>query len=148
MPVIDDKVLDLFREVAPPVEAFARRRDLRLDRYRKGKSAWELRFAREQGGEAAIVLSFREPAGHVLDISAVWWLDDLAAQTRRLRSEKIGAYYRRDGPGALERFLEEAFLRIGRWTEADLGPAHGPYREWARASAPSPAADRDRLPRH
>lgn len=135
MPTINDRVLDAFRQVAPTVEAFARMHDLRIERYPKGKSAWQLRFARPQGGEAAIVLSHREPAGHVLDVSAVWWLDDLAAQTRRLRSEKIGAYYPRDGAGALEHFLDEAFARIGHWTEADLGPAHGPYRNWARGRA-------------
>lgn len=146
---VDDKVLEAFRPIALPVEAFVRRHDVRVDRYPKGKSAWELRFARGQGGEAAIVLSYREPTGHVLDVSAVWWLDDFAARTRRVHSEKVGAHYRRDGDPALERLLEDAFARIGRWTDADLGPARGPYRDWARThSAESFAAERERLPRH
>jgi len=149
MPAIDDKVRELFFEVAPSVEAFAGTRDLRIDRYRKGKSAWELRFAREQGGEAAIVLSFREPVGHVLDVSAVWWLDDFATQTRRVRAEKIGAHYRRDSGAALKRLLEDAFARIEGWTVADLGPPRGPYRGWAQShTAESFTAERERLPRH
>lgn len=149
MALIDDKVLDLFREVAPTVDAFAIQRQVRIDRYPKGKSAWELRFACDKGGEAAIVLSYREPTRHVLDVSAVWWIDDFRAQTRRVRSEKVGAHYRRDGTSALERLLEDAFTRIQRWTDADLGPPHGPYRDWVRThTAESFAAERDRLPRH
>lgn len=145
---IDDKVLELFREVAASVEGFARERDLSIDRYRKAKSAWELRFAREKGGEAAIVLSYREPLGHVLDVSAVWWLDDFDARTRRVRAEKIGTHYRRDSGAALVHLLDEAFARIQSWNDADLGPPHGPYREWATHTPESFAAERERLPRH
>lgn len=149
MPAVGDKVLEAFRRIALPVEAFARRHDVRLDRYPKGKPAWELRFARGQGGEAAIVLSYREPTGHVLDVSAVWWLDDFDARTRRVHSEKIGAHYGRDGDPALERLLEDAFTRIAGWKNADLGPARGPYRDWAKThTAESFAAQRERLPRH
>jgi hypothetical protein len=149
MPLIDDKVLELFREVAPGVEAFARTRQLQIDRYRKGKSSWELRFARQRGGEAAIVLSFREPWGHVIDVSAVWWVDNFATQTRRVHSEKIGAHYRRDQEPALKQLLEEAFGRIQAWTDADLGQPHGPYRDWIRThTSESFAAERDRLPQH
>lgn len=149
MPLIDDKVLDLFREVAPTVEAFARTRQLQIDRYRKGKSSWDLRFARQRGGEAAIVLSFREPWGHVIDVSAVWWVDDFAAQTRRVHSEKVRAHYRRDQQPALEQLLDNAFRRIQGWTDADLGQPHGPYREWSRThTADSFAAEREALPHH
>jgi hypothetical protein len=149
MRTVDDKVLEAFRLVAPTVEAFARINDLRIDRYQRGKPAWELRFARDRGGEAAILIGFREPEGHVLDIASVWWLDDFPSLTRRLRSEKIGTYYRRDGGAALERLLTEALARIDRWTEGDLGPPRGPYRDWPRLhTAESFAAERERLPRH
>jgi len=149
MPSVDDKVLEAFRRIALAVEAFARRHDVRVDRYPKGKPAWELRFMRGRGGEAAIVLSYREPQGHVLDVSAVWWVDDFAARTRRVRSVKVGTHYARDGDSALVRLLEDAFIRIGGWTDADLGPARGPYRDWARThTAESFAAQRERLPRH
>jgi hypothetical protein len=149
MPAVDEHVLELFREVAPTVETFARKHDLRIDRYRKGKSAWELRFARQRGGEAAIVLSSREPTGHVVDVTAVWWIDDFAAQTRRVRTEKIGAHYRRDGGPALEQLLEAAFRRIQGWTDADLGQPYGPFRDWARThTAETFAAEREKLPCH
>lgn len=146
---VDEQVLERFREVAPTVETFARDRDLRIDRYRKGKSAWELRFARQRGGEAAIVLSSREPTGHVMDVSAVWWVDDFASRTRRIRTEKIGAHYRRDGEPALAQLLDAALLRVQGWTEADLGQPYGPFRDWAQThSAESFAAERERLPCH
>jgi hypothetical protein len=149
MPAVDEHVLELFREVAPTVETFAREHDLRIDRYRKGKSAWELRFARQRGGEAAIVLSSREPTGHMVDVTAVWWIDDFAAQTRRVRTEKIGAHYRRDGGPALEQLLEAAFRRIQGWTDADLGQPYGPFRDWARThTAETFAAEREKLPCH
>jgi len=149
MRTVDDEVLEAFRVIAPTVEAFARTNDLLIDRYRRGKPAWELRFARNRGGEAAIVIGYRQPEGHVLDIASVWWLDDFTAQTRRLRSEKIGTYYRRDGVAELEHLLAESLARIGRWTEVDLGPPRGPYRDWSRLhTAESFAAERERLPRH
>src|SRR3982075_279383 len=92
---IPTEIVDAFRAVAPAIEAFAREHDLLIDRYRRGKPSWELRFARRLGGEAVLTISYRERTGHVLDVSATWWLDDGATRTRRLRAEKIGVYDRR-----------------------------------------------------
>jgi len=114
--------------VAPAIEAFAQEQGLLIERYRRGKPAWELRFARRLGGEATIAISYRERTGHVLDVSAIWWLDDPAAQTRRLRSEKIGVYDRRAVPAALAQQLKNALTIVDRWTLEDLGPPHGPFR--------------------
>jgi len=114
--------------VAPAIEAFAQEQGLLIERYRRGKPAWELRFARRLGGEATIAISYRERTGHVLDVSAIWWLDDPAAQTRRLRSEKIAVYDRRAVPAALAQQLKNALTIVDRWTLEDLGPPHGPFR--------------------
>ena len=114
--------------MAPAIEAFAQEQGLLIERYRRGKPAWELRFARRLGGEATIAISYRERTGHVLDVSAIWWLDDPAAQTRRLRSEKIGVYDRRAVPAALAQQLKNALTIVDRWTLEDLGPPHGPFR--------------------
>src|SRR2546428_10184221 len=103
--------------VAPAIEAFAREHDLLIDRYRRGKPAWELRFARRLGGEAVLTVSYRERTGHVLDVSTTWWVDDRPLRTRRLRSPKIGAYDRRCTPAALVQHL-----RAGRPTGAQSGP--------------------------
>ncbi len=92
---IPTQIVDAFRAVAPAIEAFARQHDLLIDRYRRGKPSWELRFARRIGGEAVLTISYRERTGHVLDVSVTWWLDDRATRTRRLRSDKIGVYDRR-----------------------------------------------------
>lgn len=122
--------MDAFRAVAPALEAVARENDLLIERYRRGKPAWELRFARAVGGEAALTISYRERTGHVLDVIATWWLDDRAGQTRRLRSEKIGVFDRRDPPLVLRNLLERGLTTIDRWTVADLGPPHGPFTDW------------------
>jgi hypothetical protein len=125
---IPTEIVEAFRAVAPTVEDFARENDLLIERYRRGKAAWELRFARRGGGEAVLTLSYRERTGHVLDLSATWWVDDPVARTRRLRSEKIAVFDRRDQPAALRRQLEAALARIDQWTDADLGPPHGPFK--------------------
>jgi hypothetical protein len=125
---IPAEIVDAFRAVAPAIEAFAQEQGLLIDRYRRGKPAWELRFARRLGGQAVIAISYRERTGHVLDVSAVWWLDDPAAQTRRLRSEKIAVYDRRAAPAALARQLDQALTIVDGWTLDDLGPAHGPFK--------------------
>ena len=109
-----------------------------IERYRRGKPAWELRFARRLGGEAVIAISYRERTGHVLDISAVWWLDDPAAQTRRLRSEKVAVYDRRAVPSTLAQQLVKAVTIVDRWTLDDLGPPRGPFKP-----APEEPADRE-----
>jgi len=101
---------------------------LLIERYRRGKPAWELRFARRLGGEAVIAIGYRERTGHVLDVSAVWWLDDRTAQTRRLRSEKVAVYDRRAAPATLARQLDAALDIVDRWTLDDLGPPHGPFK--------------------
>jgi len=124
------EIVDAFRSVAPIVEAFAREHDLLIERYRRGKSAWELRFARRQGGEAVITLSYRERTGHVLDLSVTWWIDDRGNQSRRLRSEKVAVYDRRATPATLRQQLGAALLTVDCWTLDDLGPPHGPFRTW------------------
>jgi hypothetical protein len=125
---IPAEIVDAFRAVAPAIEAFAQEQGLLIERYRRGKPAWELRFARRLGGEAVIAVSYRERTGHVLDVSAVWWVDDPAAQTRRLRSEKIDVYDRRAAPAALAQQLDAALTIVDRWTLDDLGQPHGPFK--------------------
>jgi hypothetical protein len=131
---IPTEIVDAFRAVSPPMETFAREHDLLIDRYRRGKPAWELRFARHLGGQAVITISYRERTGHVLDVIATWWLDDPANRTRRLRSGKIGVYDRRAAATALTELLETALATIDRWTLADLGPPHGPFPAAASAA--------------
>lgn len=119
--------MDAFRAVAPAIEAFAREHDLLIDRYRRGKPAWELRFARRLGGEAVLTISYRERTGHVLDVSTTWWVDDRPLRTRRLRSEKIGVYDRRATPAALVQHLEAGLRIVDQWGLSDLGPPRGPF---------------------
>jgi hypothetical protein len=139
---IPAEIVDAFRAVAPTVEAFAQAQGLLIERYRRGKPAWELRFARRLGGEAVIAISSRERTGHVLDISVVWWVDDPAAQTRRLRSEKVAVYDRRAVPAALAQQLDQALAVVDRWTLDDLGPPHGPFKP-----APQEPGGRELKPR-
>jgi len=124
---IPTQIVDAFRAVAPAIEACAREHDLLIDRYRRGKPSWELRFARRVGGQAVLTISYRERTGHVLDVSVTWWLDDRATQTRRLRSEKIGVYDRRAPSTALVQQLETALATVDHWTLEDLGPPRGPF---------------------
>jgi hypothetical protein len=127
---IPTEIVDAFRLIAPAVEAFAREHNLLIERYRRGKPAWELRFARRAGGEAAVTISYRERTGHVLDVSVIWWVDDRQQRTRRLRSEKIAVYDRRAAAPVLVEQLRSALATIDRWTTADLGPPHGPFKQW------------------
>ncbi len=124
---IPTQIVDAFRAVAPAVETFAREHDLLIDRYRRAKPAWELRFARRLGGQAVITISYRERTGHVLDVSTTWWLDDRETRTRRLRSAKIGVYDRRAAPTALTELMRTALATVDGWTLEDLGPPHGPF---------------------
>ena len=124
---VPTEIVDAFRAVAPAIEEFARTHELLIERYRRGKAAWQLRFVRRQGGEAALTVSYRERTGHVLDVSATWWVDDRQSRTRRLRSEKIDVYDRRDSPKVLAQQLAAGLATIDRWTEVDLGSPHGPF---------------------
>jgi hypothetical protein len=144
---VPDQIVEAFRAIAPAVEEFAREQNLLIERYRRGKAAWELRFARRLGGEAAITLSYRERTGHVLDLSAIWWVDDFAARTRRLVSEKVAVYDRRESTQTLRGQLLRALELIDAWRLDDLGPVHGPYLEWSKKyTAESFSQERDRLP--
>ncbi len=144
---VPDEIVDAFRAVAPTLEAFARSNDLLIERYRRGKAAWELRCARRQGGEACLTVSYRERTGHLLDVSATWWVDDFASGTRRLVSAKVGAFNRRENPQRLEHLLAAAMNRVDQWALADLGPPHGPFVEWPKQhTADTFTEERDRLP--
>jgi hypothetical protein len=124
---IPDEILEAFRAVAPTIESFARDRELSIERYRNGKAAWELTIEPIQGGEASLTISYRERTGHVLDISAVWWVDDAVSQTRRLHADKIGIWDRRGSSQELRAMLEDGLQRINGWTRRDLGLPRGPY---------------------
>src|SRR5256885_1820316 len=102
---VPTEIIDAFRAVSPTLEDFARQHDLLIERYRRGKAAWELRFARRAGGGAVVTISYRERTGHVLDVSITWWVDDREGRTRRLRSEKVGVYDRRTAPSELRQRL-------------------------------------------
>ena len=125
---IPTDIVDAFRTVAPAIEPFARDHKLLIDRYRRGKPAWELRFARRVGGEAVLTASYRERTGHVIDVSATWWVDDRITQTRRLRSTKVGVYDRRAPAAVLRQLLETALATVDGWTPAELGPPRGPFK--------------------
>ena len=131
---IPTQIVDAFRAVAPAIETFAREHDLLIDRYRRGKPSWELRFARRLGGQAVLTISYRERTGHVLDVSTTWWLDDRVTQTRRLRSEKIGVYDRRAPSASLVQLLEAGLGTVDQWTLPDLGPPRGPFAAAASAA--------------
>jgi hypothetical protein len=143
---IPTQIVDAFRVVAPAVETFAREHDLLIERYRRGKPSWELRFARRLGGDAVLTISYRERTGHVLDVSATWWLDDRETRTRRLRSEKIGVYDRRAPSAALVQQLETGLATVDGWTLSDLGPPRGPYPNTTGTISP-PFPRRGRLMR-
>src|SRR5436309_15170155 len=91
---VPTEIIDAFRAVSPTLEDFARQHDLLIERYRRGKAAWELRFARRAGGEAIVTISYRERTGHVLDISVTWWVDDREGQTRRSEERSVGKGWR------------------------------------------------------
>jgi len=140
---IPTQIVDAFREVAPAIEAFAREHDLLIDRYRRGKPVWELRFARRLGGQAVITISYRERTGHVLDVSTTWWLDDPASKTRRLRSEKIAVFDRRAPSSVLAQQLAAGLAMVDNWTLSDLGPPRGPFpANTATISPPFPRRGR------
>jgi hypothetical protein len=125
------EIVEAFRAVAPTLEAFARTNGFLIERYRRGKAAWELRCARQQGGEACLTISYRERTGHLLDVSATWWMDDFTSRTRRLVSAKAGAFDRRDSHRRLEQLLTDAMHQIDGWAPSDLGPPRGPFNDWA-----------------
>ena len=124
---IPEEIIDAFRAIAPTIESFARDQDLSIERYRRGKAAWELSLEPPRGGRASLTISYRERTGHLVDVSAVWWVDDPESRTRRLHADKIGAWERRASSQALRAMLEDGLRRIKAWTENDLGPPRGPY---------------------
>lgn len=91
------------------------------------------------------MVSYREATAHAFDVAALWWVDDYAARTRRLKSVKIGPYLRRDPRSMLQTMLDDALAQISSWTLNDLGRTIGPY-QW-RSSREELEADLARLPR-
>lgn len=144
--LVPEEIIEAFRAVAPTIEEVARVNDLLIDRYRRGKAAWELRFRRRLGGEACLTVSYRERTGHVLDISATWWVDNVASRTRRLVSAKIGTFNRREPLALLHALLRKGLDRVDAWTPDDLGQPHGPFTSWPQPDAAETIKEQDRLP--
>ena len=97
---IPTQIVDAFRAVAPAIEAFAREHDLLIDRYRRGKPSWELRFARRVGGGFGVALGFARRA--VARLTGLELSAPISGQ-RAMRPERHGEERRADAQGRTRR---------------------------------------------
>ena len=122
------KLERFFRVIATVLEGFARRHNLRIEKYYHQSPSWSFLFRHPKGGTAKVEVH-RE--GEVLlRISWCWWYDDFDAATRWGRTV-------RRAPMALDSQLLDVELetalsdllssRFGEWDESHTG-----YTQWKK----------------
>ena len=75
-----------FAPIAPVLEAFASRHNLRVDKYYHHESSWAFRFNHPRGGQASITVHHCRSGDASVD--SIWYVDDYDTFTRSI--------YRRD----------------------------------------------------
>jgi len=118
-----------FQPIAPTIEAFAKRRNLSLEKYFHDSPAWFLRFAHPKGGDASIqITNFSDLVG----VISSWAFDDDDLATRYLHWEDAKRVAK--DPHTLVNALNASFRYIvtrefGDWNQVSSDLANKRRRE-------------------
>ena len=130
-------VVSFFEAIAEPLNAFANRRNLVIDKYYHNAADWTFRFAHPVGGNGQIQV-MRVGDGS-LWIALSWYIDDYNSFTRSIKYDT----WKNISPDteALTVLLENALAtilgwKLGEWTEV-FGSNEYPWgqytkKEWDR----------------
>jgi hypothetical protein len=79
-------IRSFFAGIAPALEAFADKHNLKIDKYYHESPTWTLMFRHPQKGIAMIEVE--RLSGCSLRLRAVWWHDDYDAATRSVKQRQ------------------------------------------------------------
>ena len=128
-PEFSDKVLPtleaFFSPLAPVLEAFASKHNMKIVRYYHQSPTWSLQFRHPEGGIAKI--DVERCANREVKIWACWWHDDYDRATRSIK--------RRDGRRTkvpcldLEAALETTLTTVVSWEFGSWDSVHEGYEK-------------------
>jgi hypothetical protein len=116
--VKERKELDrFFSALAPALEGFAQRHNLRLQKYYHQAPSWDFLFRHPSGGVGQIEVQRASEA--TISIVSDWWYDDYDAATRFIKSTTLGPMpVNSEVTIKLENALSEVLSwRFGDWDE-------------------------------
>jgi hypothetical protein len=96
------------------IRAFAEDHSMHLDKYYHEGHEWSLIFARKTGGVAKIEVVLKDIEKEKFSITAMWWVDTWADETRHTIQTKIADHLSTDGSNELRKKLEAAVVMINR----------------------------------
>jgi hypothetical protein len=114
------------------IRTFAENHSMHLDTYYHEGHDWSLIFARKTGGVAKIEVVLKDIEKEKFSITAMWWVDTWADETRHTTQATIADHISIDGSDELRKKLEAAVVMINRWGKDDL-TNHYPDMGWQKS---------------
>lgn len=118
-----------FAKLAPLLNRFASKHNLKLEKYYHESSSWSLQFRHPHGGIAKI--DVEKHSDNTVRIWACWWHDDYDKATRsikRLETEPMDT-----AAAVLEVALDSTLARVVAWEFGTWDSVHGGYEDtWHR----------------
>jgi hypothetical protein len=122
-----------FAPIATQLRDFARRHNLKLEKYYHEAPAWSFLFRHPLGGVGKVDVE-KESDTHCT-LRKCWWCDDYEAGIRSLRQAQTDAFQR--SPEGLADLLDDALRDILSWPDCSWTEQHGGFSDiwqttWSR----------------
>lgn len=114
------------------IELFAKKYNLRIEKYFHDFPSWDLTFQRKDGVYGRIEILFRTEQNDGFDLYLILWQDDFESTTRKLREIHRGTFFNTQPKNQLENELEKIIEEIKKIQINNLDKVYGPYKEWKK----------------
>jgi hypothetical protein len=114
-----------FSKLAPLLERFASKHDLKIEKYYHESHSWSLQFRHPRGGVSKI--DVEKHSDNKIRVWACWWQDDYDKATRsikRLETQPMDAT-----DSVLEPALESVLATVLSWECGSWDSVHGGYAD-------------------
>jgi len=129
-----------FEFAASELTQFAAAHDLRTEPWFKDVPLWALHFRHPLGGVGQIVVG---PKGGEASLTASWWRDDFASETRYLTRE-LGPVQAPATEAAFKSALEDVYRSVRSLKEDALLPHKMPKGTWHKHFSPQTFSEWER----
>lgn len=117
---------EIFSLIATPIEEFAKKYNLFVEKYYYGCPKWTLFFVRSIGGVAQIYIDYLSDTTYDFIAGVIWGVDEYESETHHAKYTQIGNYkYDNNNSIELSALLEKSLQTIKNWKFEDLDVHQG-----------------------
>jgi hypothetical protein len=136
------KIEEFFKGISEKLERFAKKHNLRIEKYLHRRPAWSFFFRHPKGG-CAVIMVGKWGDKHV-EVIASWWFDEY----KELRCSIKDSNRKRvtTETSLLLRTMEDILTTVVSWERADLKPIPHVYHGWKEVGRAKLEKELERYP--